>query len=74
MIAEGVLAMEFSASDEDMARQCHATRTLSAAVGEAARGAAFATWKSGDNSRLRMAPGIFLDYKADVRETIAKKD
>lgn len=39
MIAEAVLAMEYGASAEDMARTCHAHPTLSEAVGEAARGA-----------------------------------
>jgi dihydrolipoamide dehydrogenase len=39
LIAEGVLAMEFFASAEDVARTCHAHPTLSEAVGEAARGA-----------------------------------
>ncbi|MBI3407070.1 MAG: dihydrolipoyl dehydrogenase [Planctomycetes bacterium] len=36
MIAEGVLALEFSASAEDIARTCHAHPTLSEIVGEAA--------------------------------------
>ena len=36
MIAEAVLAMEFSASAEDVARTCHAHPTLSEAVKEAA--------------------------------------
>jgi dihydrolipoamide dehydrogenase len=39
LIAEAVLAMEYSASAEDIARSCHAHPTLSEAVGEAARGA-----------------------------------
>jgi dihydrolipoamide dehydrogenase len=39
MIAEAVLAMEYGASAEDIARTCHAHPTLSEAVGEAARGA-----------------------------------
>ena len=39
LIAEGVLAMEFFASAEDLARTCHAHPTLSEAVGEAARAA-----------------------------------
>jgi dihydrolipoamide dehydrogenase len=39
LIAEVVLAMEYSASAEDIARACHAHPTLSEAVGEAARGA-----------------------------------
>ena len=39
LIAEGVLAMEFYASAEDLARTCHAHPTLSEAVGEAARAA-----------------------------------
>ena len=39
MIAEGVLALEFGASAEDIARTCHAHPTLSEAVGEAARAA-----------------------------------
>jgi dihydrolipoamide dehydrogenase len=39
LIAEGVLAMEFFASAEDVARTCHAHPTLSEAVGEAARAA-----------------------------------
>jgi dihydrolipoamide dehydrogenase len=39
MIAEGVLALEFGASAEDVARTCHAHPTLSEAVGEAARAA-----------------------------------
>jgi len=38
MIAEGVLAMEFSASSEDLARTIHAHPTLSEAVHEAALG------------------------------------
>jgi dihydrolipoamide dehydrogenase len=46
LIAEGVLAMEFSASAEDIARTCHAHPTLSEAVGEAARGAWFRTLQS----------------------------
>jgi dihydrolipoamide dehydrogenase len=36
MIAEAVVAMEFSASSEDIARSCHAHPTLSEAVKEAA--------------------------------------
>ncbi len=36
MIAEGVLAMEFGACAEDIARTCHAHPTLGEAVGEAA--------------------------------------
>jgi dihydrolipoamide dehydrogenase len=39
LIAEPVLAMEFAASAEDIARTCHAHPTLSEAVGEAARAA-----------------------------------
>jgi dihydrolipoamide dehydrogenase len=39
MIAEGVLAMEFGGSAEDIARTCHGHPTLSEAVGEAARAA-----------------------------------
>ncbi len=39
LIAEGVLAMEFFATAEDVARTCHAHPTLSEAVGEAARAA-----------------------------------
>ncbi len=39
LIAEGVLALEFFASAEDLARTCHAHPTLSEAVGEAARAA-----------------------------------
>lgn len=39
LIAEAVLAMEFFASAEDLARTCHAHPTLSEAVGEAARAA-----------------------------------
>jgi dihydrolipoamide dehydrogenase len=39
MIAEGVLALEFGASAEDVARTCHAHPTLSESVGEAARAA-----------------------------------
>ena len=39
LIAEGVLAMEFFASAEDLARTCHGHPTLSEAVGEAARAA-----------------------------------
>jgi dihydrolipoamide dehydrogenase len=35
MIAEGVLAMEYGASSEDMARTCHAHPTLSEAFKEA---------------------------------------
>lgn len=36
MIAEGVLAMEYGASSEDIARTCHAHPTLSEAFKEAA--------------------------------------
>jgi dihydrolipoamide dehydrogenase len=36
MIAEAVLAMEFGASAEDIARTCHAHPTLSEAAKEAA--------------------------------------
>jgi dihydrolipoamide dehydrogenase len=39
LIAEAVMAMEFGASAEDIARTCHAHPTLSEAVGEAARAA-----------------------------------
>ena len=39
LIAEAVLAMEFSGSGEDIARTCHAHPTLSEAVSEAARAA-----------------------------------
>jgi dihydrolipoamide dehydrogenase len=39
LIAECVLAMEYAASAEDIARTCHAHPTLSEAVGEAARAA-----------------------------------
>jgi dihydrolipoamide dehydrogenase len=39
LIAETVLAMEYAASAEDIARVCHAHPTLSEAVGEAARAA-----------------------------------
>jgi dihydrolipoamide dehydrogenase len=39
MIAEGVLALEFGACAEDIARTCHGHPTLSEAVGEAARAA-----------------------------------
>jgi dihydrolipoamide dehydrogenase len=39
LIAEGVLALEFRASAEDIARTCHAHPGLAEAVGEAARGA-----------------------------------
>jgi dihydrolipoamide dehydrogenase len=39
LIAEAVLALEFGASAEDIARTCHAHPTLSEAVGEAARAA-----------------------------------
>jgi len=35
MIAEGVLAMEYGASSEDVARTCHAHPTLSEAFKEA---------------------------------------
>ena len=38
MIAEAVLAMEFGASAEDIARTCHAHPTLPEAVKEAAHG------------------------------------
>jgi dihydrolipoamide dehydrogenase len=40
-IAEGVLAMEYGASSEDIARTCHAHPTLSEAVKEAALAAHF---------------------------------
>jgi dihydrolipoamide dehydrogenase len=36
LIAEGVMAMEFGASSEDIARICHAHPTLSEATKEAA--------------------------------------
>jgi len=36
LIAEAALAMEFSASSEDIARTCHAIRTLPEALKEAA--------------------------------------
>ena len=39
LIAEAVLALEFSASAEDIARTCHGHPSLSEAVGEAARAA-----------------------------------
>ncbi|MCI0461977.1 MAG: dihydrolipoyl dehydrogenase [Gemmataceae bacterium] len=39
LIAECVLAMEYAASAEDIARTCHAHPTLSESVGEAARAA-----------------------------------
>jgi dihydrolipoamide dehydrogenase len=39
LIAEAVLALEYAASAEDIARTCHAHPTLSEAVAEAARGA-----------------------------------
>jgi dihydrolipoamide dehydrogenase len=39
LIAEAVLALEYAASAEDIARVCHAHPTLSEAVGEAARAA-----------------------------------
>jgi dihydrolipoamide dehydrogenase len=39
LIAEAVLAMEYAASAEDIARTCHAHPTLSEAVAEAARAA-----------------------------------
>ena len=39
LLAECVLAIEFGASAEDIARTCHAHPSLSEAVGEAARGA-----------------------------------
>jgi dihydrolipoamide dehydrogenase len=35
MIAEGVIAMEYGASSEDIARTCHAHPTLSEAFKEA---------------------------------------
>ena len=35
MVAEGVLAMEYGASSEDIARTCHAHPTLSEALKEA---------------------------------------
>jgi dihydrolipoamide dehydrogenase len=41
MIAEAVLAMEYSASSEDIARTCHAHPTLNEAVKEAALAAYF---------------------------------
>ncbi len=41
LIAECVLAMEYGASSEDIARVCHAHPTLSEAVKEAATAAAF---------------------------------
>jgi len=40
LIAEAVLAKEFGASAEDIARTCHAHPTLSEAVKEAAQAAA----------------------------------
>jgi dihydrolipoamide dehydrogenase len=43
LIAEGVLAMEYRASAEDLARTCHAHPTLSEALKEAAYGAYFRT-------------------------------
>jgi dihydrolipoamide dehydrogenase len=36
LLAEAVIAMQFSASSEDLARTCHAHPTLSEAVREAA--------------------------------------
>jgi dihydrolipoamide dehydrogenase len=36
MIAEAVLAMEYGASSEDVARTCHAHPTMSEAIKEAA--------------------------------------
>ena len=39
LIAEGVVAMEYGASSEDLARTCHAHPTLSEAVKEAAMAA-----------------------------------
>ncbi|MCI0638991.1 MAG: dihydrolipoyl dehydrogenase [Gemmataceae bacterium] len=39
LIGEGVLALEFGATAEDIARTCHGHPTLSEAVGEAARAA-----------------------------------
>jgi dihydrolipoamide dehydrogenase len=39
LIAEAVVAMEYGASAEDVARTCHAHPTLSEAIGEAARAA-----------------------------------
>ena len=41
MIAEGVLAMEYGATAEDVARVCHAHPTMSEAFKEAAGTAAF---------------------------------
>jgi len=41
MIAEGVLAMEYGATAEDVARVCHAHPTMSEAFKEAAGAAAF---------------------------------
>ena len=41
MIAEGVLAMEYGATAEDIARVCHAHPTMSEAFKEAAGSAAF---------------------------------
>jgi dihydrolipoamide dehydrogenase len=41
MIAEGVLAMEYGATAEDVARVCHAHPTMSEAFKEAAGSAAF---------------------------------
>jgi dihydrolipoamide dehydrogenase len=38
LIAEGVVAMEFGASSEDLARICHAHPSLSEATREAALG------------------------------------
>lgn len=43
MIAEGVLAMEYGATAEDVARTCHAHPTMSEAFKEAAHHAAFDT-------------------------------
>ena len=42
LIAEGVVAMEYGASSEDLARTCHAHPTLSEAVKEAAMAGASA--------------------------------
>ncbi len=41
MIAEAALAMEYSASSEDIARTCHAHPTVSEALKEAALAAHF---------------------------------
>ena len=43
MIAEAVLAMEYGATAEDVARTCHAHPTMSEAFKEAAHHAAFDT-------------------------------